>query len=242
MAAARQQHRNRKDLAALQIPLASKAEVLNSKRRKYQVESIHFDGPATPIWAQQLDQNLQQQLQELKEQTKEQMHDMKEQMHVMKEQTQQQLQELKETQEQTHLKLQELHEKEEQTHQKLHEKLQEKQEQTHQKLQELKEKQEQTQEQMHDIKEQMQKLRQESQRNMNRSRRLSKDPIEALIRCGDGDSPRNHDEVWFPQDQNKLTEASGRQLNSLLQFYHLPQTGTKTDKQQRLNKFLGINL
>jgi hypothetical protein len=64
VSAATLQHKNRKRLATTNPPMALPEEVVQSKRRKHQVESANFDGP-TPLWAQQMQQQMTQLQQQL---------------------------------------------------------------------------------------------------------------------------------------------------------------------------------
>ena len=69
------QHKNRKRLATMNPPMALPEEVVQSKRRKHKVESANFDGP-TPLWAQQM----QQQMTQLQQQMEQQMTQLQQQM------------------------------------------------------------------------------------------------------------------------------------------------------------------
>lgn len=104
----------------------------------------------------------------------------------------------------------------------------------------------QMQEQMQQMQQKMEKMQrqihQESQRCMNRSRRYTRSPIEALIRLEDGQCPDQQapNGVWFPADQNELFDADANRINALLEFYSLGAYGTQDEKMARLDQFLGV--
>jgi hypothetical protein len=77
--AATRQYKNRKHLAAMEPPQATQAELVSAKRRKHNVESAHFDGP-TPLWAQQMQHQLQTQMQQLQTQMQQQQTQLEAQM------------------------------------------------------------------------------------------------------------------------------------------------------------------
>jgi hypothetical protein len=86
-------------------------------------------------------------------------------------------------------------------------------------------------------------IQQESQRSMNRSRQSTEESIDVLVRVEDGQFPDQQDPaIWFPIDQNILTEATVIQLDALLGFYHQNVTGTRAEKVNRLKRFLGVTL
>lgn len=76
VAAATLQHQTRKRFAKSNPQFVTEEELVASKRRKHVVASANFDGP-TPIWAQQLQQTLQDQTLQMQE-MKEYMQEMKE--------------------------------------------------------------------------------------------------------------------------------------------------------------------
>jgi hypothetical protein len=81
--AARLQHTTRKHLSAASVNAASAAEVTTAKRRKHLVESSNFEEGAVPVWAAQL----QQQMQAMQNQMQNQMQAMQNQMQAMQNQT-----------------------------------------------------------------------------------------------------------------------------------------------------------
>eukprot|EP00977_Amphora_coffeiformis_P020548 scaffold8371_cov199-Amphora_coffeaeformis.AAC.1 len=161
---ARIQHQTRKHFFQAGNQTATDDEVVNSKRRKHQVESANFDG-AAPLWGQQMQHQMQQ---------------MQHQMQQM----QHQMQQMQETLER--------------------------------------------------------KITIESERNMNRSRRSTSDPIAKLIRVNDGQYPQDND--WPFANQNELESATGNRIHPLLVFYGLPVTGSLVERKGRLKMHLGVVL
>ena len=240
--AARLQHTTRKRLALANPAqaLATPAKLMASKRRTHPVESAHFNGAATPEWAQvlrQQNQDLKQQLgqqhQELKQQNQDlnqQNQDLNQQNQDLNQQLQQQSQDLK------------------QQNQDLKQQNQDLKQQLQQQNQDLKQ---QLQQQNQDLKQQLQQqnrnlrwlLQEESARSMNRSRRYTRDRIQPLIRTSDGIFPNapQHN-LWFPDDDHALNDATGAQVDALLQFYDLDTSGHVPERKERLKRHLQVIL
>ena len=79
--------------------------------------------------------------------------------------------------------------------------------------------------------------------SMNLARHKSTDPIWPIMRLVDGENPINdHFNLWFPGDQDELTEAGANQIDPLLACYGLPVVGDLPLKKDLLKDFLGIIL
>jgi TolA-binding protein len=85
-------------------------------------------------------------------------------------------------------------------------------------------------------------VQQESQKSINRSRRSPDEKIEMVVR-DDGEMPdEQNPPIWFPNDHDDITLATGVEVSSLLAFYSLDPDGPATEKKIRLRRFLGVIL
>ncbi|CAJ1928750.1 unnamed protein product [Cylindrotheca closterium] len=83
----------------------------------------------------------------------------------------------------------------------------------------------------------------ESQKSRNFSRRSTADAIAQVSRELDGNTPRDYNQsMWFPADQNQLSQATGQELQELLLFYALPLDARVADRRKRLGNHLGVVL
>ena len=67
--------------------------------------------------------------------------------------------------------------------------------------------------------------------------RTSQEPLHRVIRIRDGTFPPN-----FPATLDELNRADETRIGDLLLFYDLDPNGTITEKELRLQFFLGCNL
>jgi hypothetical protein len=82
-------------------------------------------------------------------------------------------------------------------------------------------------------------LKEGRQRSMNLAIRERGNRIEPVIRLQDGAAPVDRN-VWFPASLESLTSAGNRDLNSLLRFCGLAQTGSQEERIAALKMHLGI--
>jgi hypothetical protein len=228
--AARRQHRNRKEFMSLTNIQATEEEVLLSQQRKHKVESVHFQGDGVPVWAQQMQQNLQDQMQQsLQGHMQQSQQNLEEKLQTLKQDLQAEMQTLK----------QDLQAEMQTLKQDLQAEMQTMQQDLQAEMQTMQQNQQQNlQAEMQLI---QRKISVESERSMNRSRKRSADSIEQLVREDDGLYPRDQN-VWFPTDEEALANATREAMNPLLNFYRLPTGGTLPDKRQRLKQFLQVIL
>ncbi len=85
------------------------------------------------------------------------------------------------------------------------------------------------------------RMDQESQKSINRSRKSPEEQIEMVIRVEDGQMPNQQNPpIWFPNEHDDITLATGVQVSALLAFYGQAVNGTVAERKIRLRRFLGV--
>ena len=78
----------------------------------------------------------------------------------------------------------------------------------------------------------LRRIKRESERSMNRSRRRNSDRITPVTRVSDGILPV--DPVEFPGDESELQAMNGPAIDQLLKFYGLATQGSVGVRKNRL--------